>query len=183
MSAALAPFRPRAARRPSLVRRLVWLAAVWSLLALLAAGVALTAFFLHSSLSRFEQSLNEIVVGLYAGTTVQAGDKGPEVAAPPFTDERATRAYSGRYWEIAEAAGPDGLQALQRSRSLWDGELKAPPGARADTFKLGTTVHYDSVGPAGERLRVQASTRTLPGWPRPLVFMAAEDRGPVKLQY
>ena len=179
MSAPSAPFDLKALRRPSLVRRLIWLAAVWSLLALLAAGVALTAFFQQSSLTRFDLSLNDVVVGLYSGSTVQLGDKGPEVAAPPFTDERATRAYSGRYWEIAQAGGADGLQALQRSRSLWDSELKLPPVTRPAAAKPGSTIYYDSTGPAGEHLRVQASTRALPGWPQPLVFMAAEDRGPI----
>ena len=174
----LARFSPKELRRPSLVRRLIWLAAVWSLLVLVMAGAALTAFFQHSSLTRFDLSLNEINVGLYAGATVQQGDKGPEVAAPPFTDERATRAYSGRYWEIAEAGGADGMQALQRSRSLWDSELKPPPPTPG-RFKLGTTVYYDTTGPAGERLRAEASTRTLPGWPNPVIFLAAEDRGPI----
>ena len=130
MSRFSARFRFRELRRPSLVRRLIWLAAAWCLVVLVGAGVAMTAFFQHSSLNRFDLSLNEIVKGLYAGTTVEKGDSGPEVVAPAFTDERALRVYSGRYWEIAEPSGPDGMQWLQRSRSLWDGELKPPPARR-----------------------------------------------------
>ena len=178
MSRFSARFRFRELRRPSLVRRLIWLAAAWCLVVLVGAGVAMTAFFQHSSLNRFDLSLNEIVKGLYAGTTVEKGDSGPEVVAPAFTDERALRVYSGRYWEIAEPSGPDGMQWLQRSRSLWDGELKPPP-ASANRFKPGVPVFYDTVGPAGERLRAEASAFTLPNWPRPVIFLAAEDRGPI----
>jgi hypothetical protein len=60
-------------RRPSLVRRLIWLAAVWSLLVLLVAGVALTAFFQRSALNRFDLGLFDLTEGLYAGATVEEG--------------------------------------------------------------------------------------------------------------
>ena len=113
--------------RPSLVRRLIWLAAGWSLLVILGAGLALTTFFQRAALSRFDQSLYEITEGLYAGTTVEKG----EVLAPAFTDTRALRVYSGRYWEIADIAGPTALRAQARSRSLWDSELPPPPDGAA----------------------------------------------------
>ena len=146
------------------------------------AGVGLTAFFQHSSLNRFDLSLFDITEGLYAGTTVEGG----EMVAPALTDTRALRVFSGRYWEIAEPGGPEGMQALVRSRSLWDSELKPPPSVAktagapgAVGFKPGVTVYYDTVGPAGERLRAGARTVTLPNWPRPVIFLAAEDRGPI----
>ena len=161
-------------RRPSLVRRLIWLAAIWSVLVLLAAGAGLTAFFQNSALNRFDLGLFDITEGLYAGTTVEQG----EVVAPALTDTRALRVYSGRYWEIAEPGGPDGMKALVRSRSLWDGELKPPP-AKPDRFKPGSTVYYDTVGPVGERLRASARTVMLPNHATPVVFLAAEDRGPI----
>jgi signal transduction histidine kinase len=157
-----------------LVRRLIWLALGWSLLVLLGAGVALTAFFQQASLNRFDASLFEINEGLENGTTVEQG----EVVAPAFTDIRALRVYSGRYWEIAEAGGPAGMQALVRSRSLWDFELKPPP-LPAGGFKPGTTIRYDTVGPEGERLRAAVRTIVLAPWPRPVIFIAAEDRGPL----
>jgi signal transduction histidine kinase len=169
---------PRAARRPSLVRRLIWLALVWSLLVLLGAGIALTAFFQRSSLNRFDLGLFEINEGLYAGTTVEGG----EIVAPALTDSRATRAYSGRYWEIAQPGGPEGMQLLVPSRSLWDSEMKPPPQVLKQgpaAFKPGETIYYDTVGPAGERLRAAARTVTLPNWPRPVIFIAAENRGPI----
>ncbi len=174
MAAAPAALTLEIWRRPSLVRRLIWLAAIWSLVVLALAGGALTAFFQHSSLSRFDLGLFEITDGLYEGATVEGG----EIIGPALTDQRATRVYSGRYWEIAEPGGPEGMQALVRSRSLWDGELKPPP-ASAARFKVGTTVYYDTLGPVNDHLRAAARTVTLPGWPRPVVLLAAEDRGPI----
>ena len=156
--------------RPSLVRRLIWLAAVWSLLVILGAGIALTTFFQRAALSRFDQSLYDITEGLYAGTTVEGG----QVVAPAFTDTQALRVYSGRYWEIAEVSGAGMLHDLQGSRSLWDSELKPPPDGTA-RLKPGVRVRYATVGPVGERssaamkitgvlrpgrVRVRATTRS-----------------------
>ena len=141
---------------------------------LVSAGIGLTAFFQSSSLNRFDAGLFEINEGLYAGTTVEEG----EIVAPAFTDTRALRVFSGRYWEIAEPGGPEGIHALVPSRSLWDFELKSPPLPKGG-FKPGTTIRYDTVGPQGERLRAAARTVTLPNWPRPVIFIAAENRGPI----
>jgi signal transduction histidine kinase len=157
---------------PSLVGRLIILAAGWSLLVLLATGLALTAFFNQAALSRFDQGLRDTVDGLYAGSTV--GDGG-EVLAPPLTDARALRAYSGKYWQLSELTPQGGIRPLVRSRSLWDSELPAP----ADPLKPGATVRYDTRGPQGEPLRAVALTGQLPGRQAPVVFMAAEDRTPV----
>ena len=60
-------------RAPSLVGRLIFLAAGWSLLVLLATGLALTAFFNQAALSRFDQGLRDVADGLYAGSTVGEG--------------------------------------------------------------------------------------------------------------
>jgi len=161
-------------RPPSLVRRLIWLAAVWSLLVMLGAGVALTAFFQRAALSRFDQSLYDLTEGLYAGTTVEGGD----VVAPAFTDTRALRVYSGRYWEIAEPTPGGQLHAITRSRSLWDSELK-PPNGGLPPVKPGDRLSYDTTGPIGDNLRAVARVVTLSGRTAPVIFLAAEDRGPI----
>ena len=166
-----APFDLQALRRPSLVRSLIWMAAVLGLIALVTAGGGLTWFFQHSALSRVDASLNERFDDLYAGTTVEQG----EVIAPALTDQAALRAYSGHYWEIAEPNGQGGLKILVPSRSLFDGELKPPPDGTA-RLKPGARVYYDSVGPNKERVRVSAREVVLPGYPRPVVFLTAEDR-------
>ena len=112
MSKAAAPFDLEVLRRPSLVRSLIWMAALLGLIALITAGGVLTYFFLHSTLNRIDASLAERIDDLYAGATVEQG----EVIAPALTDQEALRVYSGHYWEIAEPDGKGGLRLLVPSR-------------------------------------------------------------------
>ena len=162
--------------RPSLARRLIWLALGWSLALLVGTGVALSLFFHQASISRFDELLSDTADALYAGSTVADG----VVVAPPLTDARALRAYSGKYWQIADL-GPDGkLHATARSRSLWDSVLQSPPDAVARLRRTpGEPIHYDIKGPAEEPLRALAMMAQLPGRTEPVVFMAAEDRRPI----
>jgi signal transduction histidine kinase len=162
--------------RASLARRLVLLAALWCIPVLLLTGVAQTAFFHIAALNRYDDELLDVANGLYAGSTID--DQG-QVDAPPLTDARATRAYSGKYWQIAEPA-PGKLHPLERSRSLWDTELKGPPDGTATLSTMaGKPLYYDTVGPAHEPLRAVALWVHLPGRAAPVVFMAAADRRPV----
>ena len=162
------------ARRASLVGRLIWLAAAWSLVVLAVTLAALTFIFSASSLSRFDSGLRDIAEGLYAGSTVDQGQVNP----PQLSDAREGRVYSGKYWELAEVTGRR-LHALPLavSRSLWDSEIPGP--ADLSRLTIGSTVHYDAKGPQGEPLRVIALTRGLPKRQAPVVFLAAEDRSPV----
>lgn len=160
-------------RQTSLVGRLIWLAAAWSLAVLLLTGAALIAFFTEASISRFDQGLKDVADGLYAGSSID--DRG-EVIAPSLIDARALRVYSGKYWQLAEPVADGKLHALVRSRSLWDSELAGP----ADKpLSFGAAIYYDTHGPAGEPLRATAFMSRLPGRQAPVVFMAAEDRSPI----
>jgi signal transduction histidine kinase len=162
--------------RPSLSRRLVLLAAIWSVAVLLVTGVAQIALFQRGAIDRFDTGLLDTVNGLYAGSSVEEDGT---VDAPPLTDSRATRAYSGKYWEIAEPAGGR-LHPLARSRSLWDSALTDPPGGPAAlTAAAGKPIYYDAEGPVREPLRAAALLTRLPGRAAPVIFMAAEDRTPV----
>ncbi|WP_174301627.1 sensor histidine kinase [Caulobacter sp. S45] len=171
--------RPDFGRR-SLVGRLVALAAVWSILLLVGMGVALTLLFDHAALSRFDTDLADLANGLYAGAGVEADGA---VTAPSLTDERATRAYSGKYWQIADYPADGRLHALARSRSLWDQVLNAPHKVMVQLQAApGTTAYYNTVGPAQdghEPLRAAALLAFLPGHAAPVVFMAAENRAPL----
>ena len=162
--------------RTSLARRLILLAAGWSLALLIGTGVALSAFFHQAALSRFDQELTDTVDGLYAGSTVENGVP----VAPAMTDARALRAYSGKYWEIAEPTATGGLRQIVRSRSLWDSEMKAP-AELVDRLRRspGEGVPYDTVGPVDEPVRAVAMLVQLPGRTEPVVFLAAEDRTPI----
>ena len=166
-----------ALRQPSLVRRLVILAAGWSLAVLLVSAIVLAMLFQQAAIRRFDQGLSELIDNLTAGTTI--ADKG-EVVAPALTDLRALRAFSGKYWQIAEPTKDGKLRVLVRSRSLWDSELKAPLDivARLDA-EPGRPVSYDTRGPLDEPLRAMATQAKLPNRAAPVIFMAAEDRSPV----
>ncbi|WP_371132597.1 sensor histidine kinase [Phenylobacterium sp.] len=166
-----------ALRRPSLVRRLVILAAGWSLAVLLVSALVLALLFQQAALRRFDQGLTELIDNLLAGATV--GDRG-EVIAPALTDLRALRAYSGKYWQIGEPAGQGRIRVLVRSRSLWDSELPTPAKVvETMAAQPGKPAPYDIRGPLGEPLRAMASQARLPGRAAPVVFVAAEDRTPV----
>ena len=160
--------------RNSLVGRLIWLAAGWSVAVLAVTCVAATAFFYTAAISRFDDSLKDVADGLLAGSSV---DDVGQVAAPPLTDARSLRVYSGKYWQLAELAPGGKLHPLARSRSLWDSDLAGP--ADLSGLTMGSTVEYNTVGPQGEPLRAVAKTRSLPGRKAPVVFMAAEDRSPI----
>ncbi|MDG2527549.1 sensor histidine kinase [Caulobacter endophyticus] len=162
-------------RKRSLVRRLVLLAAIWTLIVLLAAGAFLTAQFRDAAIRRFDQSLAVLTDDLYAGSAVEDG----VLKAPFLTDIRATRAYSGRYWTIfAQKNGA--LKAVERSRSLFDSDLMLST-AQVDrlTADPGKTQFFDMHGPQDKPLRAAAILARLPNYPDPVVFIAAEDRSPI----
>ena len=161
--------------RPSLVRRLVLLAAAWSLGVLVLAGLTLSLFFGQSAIARFDSQLSESIDGLLAGTTADGG----QLAGPANVDQRSLRAFSGEYWEIVATGTANGDQMV-RSRSLWDRALPEPPGGFGALARSpGEVVFYDAAGPLKQPLRVAAMQGRLPDLPVPIVFMAARDRTPV----
>jgi signal transduction histidine kinase len=151
----------------------VLLALGWSLAALLVFVVVCAMLFQQAAIHRVDQTLGELVDNLLTYSTVDGG----QVFAPPLTDERALRAYSGRYWEIAEF-GPDGkLKPIARSYSLFDAVLKPPEDLAARLkAKPGKAVAYDTRGPLNEPLRARAQQNWLTGRKAPVIFLAAEDR-------
>ena len=161
----------------SLVRRLVLLAGIWNLVVLVLAGVFLTAQFRDAAIRRFDQSLAVLTDDLYAGSTVEEG----LLKAPVLTDIRATRAYSGRYWTIFDQpAGGGRLNVIERSRSLFDSELMIPVEQSERLMSApGKTLFFNLKGPQNRPLRAAALQARLPGYPRPVVFIAAEDRTPI----
>ena len=164
-------------RRPSLARRLVLLAVGWSFAALVISAVVLALLFQQAALRRFDAGLSDLIDNLISGSTVEGG----EVLAPALTDLRALRAYSGRYWAITEPKAGGGVRTLVPSRSLWDSELAVPADLpsrlRAEPSR---PIAFDARGPQpGERIRAVARWTTIPGREAPLIFIAAENRGPI----
>ncbi len=166
--------------KPSLVRRLILLAAGWSLTALAVTGFLLSAQFERASLSRLDSDLTGLAEGLVSGVEVTNG----QIKVPPMSDERFSRTFSGHYWQIAEI-GPQG-QFIPRARSpsLFDTRLATPDfGLSGLLATPGRSVPYDALGPVRQSgvgrqpLRAGALyVRSLDGHPAPLVFMVAEDR-------
>ena len=145
----------------------------WSLAALLVFVVVCTMLFQQAAIHRVDQTLGELTDNLLTYSTVDDG----QVFAPPLTDERALRAYSGRYWEIAEFAAGGKVKPIARSYSLFDAVLKPPEDLAARLkAKPGKAVAYDTRGPLNEPLRARAQQNWLTGRKAPVIFLAAEDR-------
>jgi signal transduction histidine kinase len=165
----------RRGRQPSLVSRLIVLHVILSAAVLLAGGVALSAFFAQQAIDRFDESLSEEVVNLTAGASI---DQQGQVDAPPLTDDRALRAYSGKYWELAAATPQNGLKTLAASRSLMDETIPGPPGGPSVLAQApGRPIFYDAVGPLKQPLRVAAEEFSLER--EPVIVLVAEDRSPI----
>lgn len=173
--------RPALAARgltnPSLVGRLILLAAGWSVALLLVTGVGLTALFYNAALTEFDQGLSEDIDSLFAGAQVTSDG---QVFAPAITDARATLAYSGKYWQLAELR-PDGRLHVvndQRSRSLFDQEIASPTDAPARLKRAaGHVFYYDTRGPLHQRLRVAVRQTRIGPANVPVIFMVAQERG------
>jgi signal transduction histidine kinase len=161
----------------SLVGRLVWLAAGWSVMLLIGTGVGLSLSFRDHAYGEFERGLIEDIDSLLAGSTV-ADDE--QVVAPFLTDARATRAYSGKYWEVLDPAKGPGMKDPVASRSLWDQLLTVPPSVIDRLSKArNQTLFYNTIGPLKQPLHAAARMILLPGRPGPVVFVVAEDRSPI----
>ena len=161
----------------SLVGRLIWLAAGWSVILLVVAGLSLSLLFNAAETRRFDQGLADDADSILAGASV---DEAGKVVAPALTDARALLAYSGKYWELAEPDASGVLRTAQPSRSLWDTTMPKPQGLYPQLLKGGSRpVFYSAEGPARQKLRVCAIAARLPKAKTPVVILTAEDRGPL----
>ena len=166
---------PAVEPKGSLAGRLIWLAAGWSLLALVLTGLLLTTAFRDSAIRRLERVLEAAEREVVAVTRVQ----GDTVVTPPVQDARTLRAYSGKYWSVVEPDGR-GFRSLTRSESLFDYALPPPPGGPQVILATpGDPVFYDAIGPDDQPLRVLAMARTLPNRDAPVIFLAALDRSEI----
>ncbi|MBS0362479.1 MAG: sensor histidine kinase [Proteobacteria bacterium] len=158
------------------------LALSWSLATLIITGVGLGLLFHRAAIRRVDDTLNDLLANLIANSQVVDG----QVYAPALTDERALRVYSGRYWELTRPLPGNRIEPIadQRSHSLFDGHLSAPPDvvARAQA-RPGKPVAYETRGPQGEPLRARAQENLLQDMggdpttrPTPVIFLAGEDQ-------
>jgi signal transduction histidine kinase len=168
-------FEGRPVRSPSLVRRLVVLAAVWGLIALAVTGAVLIIQFQHVALGRVQDRLAETLDVLETKTDV---DGNGDLVAPLLTNPRYSIGLSGSYSQIAEVDSLNRMQPVLWTPSLLNSFIAEPPGGvRVLQAQAGQIFFYDAKGPRGKTLRVGAVFyKSLTGHPTPVVFMAAEDR-------
>jgi signal transduction histidine kinase len=137
-------------------------------LALLLAGLALTALFRAEIERQFDDGLRLQLDQLTALVEFDAqGQIGLDDGT--LSDPRWRRPYSGLYWQV------DGAQArgVLRSRSLWDATLANDPDALPD----GSVHRHDVTGPQGAALRVLERAVYPAGQPQPMWrLLVAADR-------
>ena len=162
-------------RLNSLAARLIAAATLWSVAALIVAGLILTHLYRQSVEKGFDERLN-----VYLQTLV--GTLGAEDPTQPITDpgnlgeQRFELVYSGWYWEVRAAA--TGLVVLG-SHSLLSDSL-AMDKASAATGSDGV-ISGRLTGPTGKPLRFLTRRITLQGG-RSFDFTVAGDSGELERQ-
>ena len=132
-------------RTDSLAFRLFVAAAVWSLVALVAAGLVINTLYRQSVERGFDARLD-----VYAKTIIAAlvdNAASPESVGGTFGEPRFGLPLSGWYWQVEEAG-----KVVAASPSLFDAPLKMPTSSVA-AVEGGTDRGYIE-GPSGQMLRM-----------------------------
>ncbi|MEQ8281641.1 MAG: ATP-binding protein [Parvibaculum sp.] len=162
-------------RSDSLAFRLVAGAALWSVVALVAGGLILSAIFRNSVERSFDGRLDVLLDSLIATTEVD--DAGNIVRLRDLSETRFDLVYSGWYWQVSPLAERPAL----RSRSLFDQTLDLAPGRGAGRNDYGLKV-FDVAGPENQPLRVAERRVTLPDYDIRVSFAVAGDRGEINAE-
>ena len=140
----------------SLKLRLIGLALVWTALAIVVAGLAISSLLRQFVERNFDQALQATMVAVMAGTEFDAS--GNLVISNSVVDPRFDQPLSGWYWQLNDAE-----TIIARSRSLWDVDLGtgvAEPDGTIDTATVA--------GPDGASIRRMQRDFTAPGGTRRL---------------
>jgi signal transduction histidine kinase len=131
----------------SLTARAILASFIWIAIALGLGGWAISELFRDSTTRQFDANLKAHLELLSAAVASSSANPGSRMTNPDFE-----RVYSGAYWQVS-AEG----ETLFRSRSLWDTELPPfqPQPDGADTV-------FDTVGPAGDPIRMATRLLVLP---------------------
>ncbi len=180
----------RLRREPSLARRLVVGAVLWSLLVLGLGGYTLSGLYRDSVLRGLDRELENNLLTLLAGLTTDS--TGVVSLAKPPTDPRYERVYSGRYWAVlpmgsGEAgtakAVPGEFTPLFQSRSVWDSPDFWPlewahTGGKTGSLPAGQKGFASAPGPDEQKLRILGQSVRLPDRPEPILLLMAADSRP-----
>lgn len=138
-------------RRNSLAFRLVSASALWSVVALVAAGFILTSLYARTVEDAFDERLS-----VYLRTLVGAlAQQEPPASAEPgnLGEPRFELTYSGWYWQVR---APDGGPVLMSSGSLFSDTLDI--ASATDIRDRDGIVSGALAGPADQSLRVLSQT-------------------------
>ena len=143
--------------RNSLRMRLLAGTLVWIAISILVAGWGLGQLFHRHVEAQFDAELNNNLDQLTAQLILDEQNQA-QVRLHP-SDPRLNKPLSGLYWQIDRiaAAGEHPVEAVLRSRSLWDETLAVPADAPAD----GEIHQHWIDGPQGVALRVVERTVTI----------------------
>ncbi|HJR57508.1 MAG TPA: sensor histidine kinase [Rhizomicrobium sp.] len=166
-------------RLNSLAARLIATAAIWTMLALVAGGLVLSAAFRTAALNSFDAGLRADLEALLGAARPDA-ETG--ILLDGFLNPGFSRVYSGRYFDIApEKSGQPGALA---SRSLFDAALKPDFTSRSGNLAWG-----EAEGPDNQHLRVLQQriifpdmTTAAPEDSRAYLFTVAGDMAAVDAQ-
>ena len=158
---------------PSLVRRLIRSAVLWTLPVLVLTALALTFLYRSSTYQIFDQPLQNAVTELI--TSAEPGEDVPVKLTRDLVNPDYQRALSGSYWMIGEFQDDGKLKALLSSRSLLDDTIQLLPWIK-DSIEAQEQTEFrtTSIGPDNEPLRALV-------WPvilsdgRPVVMIVAAD--------
>ncbi|MBI4754414.1 MAG: sensor histidine kinase [Betaproteobacteria bacterium] len=134
--------------RGSLRIRLLATTLVWIAASIVFAGWGLGSLFRSHVAAQFNAELGTHLDQLTAHLVLDG--QGRPTLSVPLSDPRINRPFGGLYWQIDRIAGPGMLavDALLRSRSLWDQVLAVP----ADVPMDGEVHQHRIAGPDGTML-------------------------------
>jgi signal transduction histidine kinase len=150
-------------RAPSLRVRLMLIAAATICVTVSLVGISLWYSFTSYIERRVQQELDQEWYEL-AGV-FELDEAGQPVLSRSLSDSRYGQPYSGAYWRISAANG----EPLLRSRSLWDGDLKAQDGGPLRPHATTS----EARGPAGEVVDVISRRVTFDALTKPRSFELA----------
>lgn len=131
-------------RPNSLAFRLILIAAAWTAVALLAAGLILTSLYQRTVERTFDENLDNYLKAIIAEITRQWPDDIETV--DNLGETLFGTLYSGWYWQVAREG-----EVVAKSQSLLFGILGVPPTAtERDEQNLS---RYTATGPGGEVIR------------------------------
>jgi signal transduction histidine kinase len=160
---------------PSLTLRLILVAILWSIAALMAGGFGLATIFGNYVDKSFENSITVYLDTLAATADVDKNSK--LVVERPPTDPRFTRPLSGYYWMVADIDGNGKIIANQvRSRSLFDETINLPDGVVEKAASKPGVDSYYNINRSGENLKIGARQITLPDRKINTILVVAFDR-------